>query len=375
VKGGEQRPARMLLVAVFVPVVLLVGVLAAAVLGNRDADSPALGTATAATTATTAPRPLPARAAPPVAIPPPAAMPPAAPPPPAAVPPPAAGPPPVTTTPPAAAPPPAAPPPPAVPPPAAAPAAPRQEPEPGPSLEYAPPGTERVDVGSGAQGAAIFRVPGTAGRPGPVVIFLHGWVAIDPQRYGPWISHLVRGGTTVIYPAYQTKPAYDTITPLANLLAGVRRALEQVRLAPGRLVVAGHSAGGALSADYAAVATANGLPAPAAVFSVYPGRKLRHLTVPIPAANLAMIAPGTRVLVFAGERDTAVGSVTAHRIVTDATRADTTLRIIRDDAVDEHSDPRMFDGIAQQTFWRPLDELVAATARTSRGGAAPSGRR
>ncbi len=205
-----------------------------------------------------------------------------------------------------------------------------------------------------------------------MVIFLHGWVAIDPQRYGPWIGHLVRGGTTVIYPAYQTKPAYDTITPLANVLAGVRLALEQVVIAPGRLVVAGHSAGGALSADYAAVATANGLPAPAAVFCVYPGRKLRYLAVPIPSANLAAIAPGTRVLVFAGQRDTAVGSVTAHRIVADATQADTTLRIIRDDAVDQHSDPRMFDGIAQQTFWRPLDELIAATAHTSRGRAAQS---
>jgi acetyl esterase/lipase len=253
-----------------------------------------------------------------------------------------------------------------------APATPRQEPELRPSLGYVPAGAERLDVGSGAQGAAIFRAPGTAGKPVPVVIFLHGWVAIDPQRYGPWIGHLVRGGTTVIYPAYQTKPAHDTVTPLPNVLAGVRLALEQVLIAPGRLVVAGHSAGGALSADYAAVATANGLPVPAAVFSVYPGRKLRYLAEPIPSANLALIAPGTRVLVFAGQRDTAVGSVTAHQIVADATQADTTLRIIRDDAVDEHSDPRTFEGVAQQTFWRPLDELVAATARTSRGRAAQS---
>jgi acetyl esterase/lipase len=370
----------MLLVAVVVPVVILVGVLASAVLGNRDSGSPA----PARQTATTAPRLLPTRAVPPVAVPPPAAIPPAAAPqppatarPPAAPPPPVAAPPTVPTPPPTAtAPPPvAAPPPAAAPPPVAAPAAPRQEPEPGPSLEYAPAGAERIDVGSGAQGAAIFRAPGTAGKPGPVVIFLHGWVAIDPQRYGSWIGHIVRGGTTVIYPAYQTKPAYDTITPLANVLTGVRLALEHVLIAPGRLVVAGHSAGGALSADYAAVATANGLPAPAAVFSVYPGRKLRYLTVPIPSANLAAIAPGTRVLVFAGQRDTAVGSVTAHQIVADATRADTTLRIIRDDAVDQHSAPRMFDGIAQQTFWRPLDELIAATAYTSRGRAAPSGGR
>ena len=230
-------------------------------------------------------------------------------------------------------------------------------------------GAERVDVGIGAQAAAIFRRPGTAREPGPVVIFLHGWVAIDPQRYGPWIGHLVRGGATVIYPAYQTKPAYDTITPLANVLAGVRAALEHVALAPGRLVVAGHSAGGALAADYAAVAAANGLPAPAAVFSVYPGRKLRHLAVPIPAADLGLDRPGhARARVRGRARHRGRAAPRPTRIVAGAVHADATLRIIRDDAVDEHSAPRRFDGAAQRTFWEPLDALVAATARVGRSG-------
>jgi acetyl esterase/lipase len=246
--------------------------------------------------------------------------------------------------------------------------APPQRPATEPSRGYAPPGAERVDVGIGSRGAAIFRQPAAAAQPRPVVIFLHGWVAIDPRRYGPWIGHLVRGGATVIYPAYQTKPAYDTITPLANVLAGVRTALEQVQLAPGRLVVAGHSAGAALSADYAAVATASGLPAPAAVFSVYPGRKLSHLAVPIPSADLSTIAPGTRVLAYAGERDTAVGSGTAARIVAGATqaRAHATLQIIRDDAVDDHSAPRRADPAAQRTFWEPLDALLAETDERTR---------
>jgi acetyl esterase/lipase len=251
--------------------------------------------------------------------------------------------------------------------------APPQRPAPGPSTGYAPPGTERVDVGVGAQGAAIFRQPAAAAQPRPVVIFLHGWVAIDPRRYGSWIGHLVRGGATVIYPAYQTKPAYDTIAPLGNVLDGVRTALEQVQLAPGRLVVAGHSAGAALSADYATVATANALPAPAAVFSVYPGRKLSHLAVPIPSADLTTIAPGTRVLAYAGERDTAVGSGTAARIVAGATqaRAHATLQIIRDDAVDDHSAPRRADRAARRTFWEPLDALVAATATNARDTIGP----
>jgi len=351
-----QRSVRALLIAVLVPVVILVGVLASAVLGHGGTDdrAPVQPTAPPAATAPRAP------ATPPAA--PPAAAPPlAAPAPPAVVPSPPQ---PMTTAPPMAAAPPVADP---APPPELKPTPePEPEPVPEPLLGYVPDGAERVDVGSGAQGAAIFRAPGAAGRPGPVVIFLHGWVALDPERYGPWIGHLVRGGATVIYPAYQTKPAYDTITPLANVLAGVRTALEQVQVAPGRLVTAGHSAGGALAADYAAVATANGLPAPAAVFSVYPGRKLRHLAIPIPAVNLATIAPGTRVLVFAGERDTAVGSAPAKRIASGATRADTALQIISDDAVDDHSAPRRFDGAAQQTFWTPLDALVAATAQTAR---------
>lgn len=304
--SGDQHSVRGLLIMVFVPVLVIVGMLATAVLGKDGAKAPR-----------TQPRVVPAAA--------PAELP--------DQPPVAATPDAVTTT-------------PAV-----------TEP-----ARYTPPGAERIDVGSGAQGAAIFRRPGSEREPGPVVIFLHGWVAIDPAEYGPWIGHLVRNGATVVYPAYQTKPARETITPLANVLAGVHAALARVEVAPGRLVVAGHSAGGALAADYAAVAAASGLPAPAAVFSVYPGRKLRHLQVPLPTVDLSLIATGTRVLVYAGERDTAVGQGTAHQILSGAVHADAELHVVRDDAVDDHSAPRRFDGAAQRTFWAPLDALVAATA-------------
>ncbi len=239
-----------------------------------------------------------------------------------------------------------------------------------PAIDYVPPGAERIDVGEGAQGAAIFRRSGNELLAGPVVILLHGWVALDPHRYASWISHLVDHGATVIYPAYQTKPAYDTISPLAYVIAGVRAALERVPLAPGRLVVAGHSAGAALAADYAAVATASGLPVPAAVFCVYPGRKLRHLPVPIPRVDLSAIAPATRVVIFDGERDTAVGSTTAREIAAEVAQADVTLTTIRDDAVDDHSAPRRASGAAQQTFWKTLDRLIDETVAASAGTAA-----
>jgi acetyl esterase/lipase len=328
---SDRRRVRGLLLAVFVPVLVVVGVLASAVLGQGDPRGPG---------PTPLPRPVP-ELAPPASVPVPSEAPAPAPAP--------------------------APPPPAPAPAPMSPAPVEPEPEPGaepsfsPDTRYVPDGTERIDLGQDAQAVSIFRPAGSSGAPGPVVIFLHGWVAIDPKRYGPWIGHLVRQGVTVIFPAYQTKPAYDTTTPLANVLAGVRAGLAQVLLAPGRLVIAGHSAGGALAVDYAAVAADHGLPLPAAVFSVFPGRKLRHLRVPIPATDLAQIAPGTRLLVLAGERDTAVGSGTARRIVQTATRADATLRVITDDAADQHSAARRSDGAAQRTFWAPLDALVAAT--------------
>ena len=334
--GADRRRMRWLIVAVFVPVVIVIGVLASSVLGDGGTRGP-----------TVLPTPAlgPLRAPPAVA---PSGQDPGLTPAPADAPAPPLS--------------------------AAEPGrslAPEPEPDPRFSTDFVPPGARRLDVGSGARGAAIFLPLSAAGRPGPVVIFLHGWVALDPRRYGPWIAHLVRRGTTVIYPAYQTKPAYDTITPLADLLAGVRLALGEVDLASGRLVTVGHSAGGALAADYAAVAASEGLPAPAAVFSVYPGRKMRHLSVPIPTTHLAAIAPGTRLLVFAGERDTAVGSGTGRRIATLARHADATLKIIRDDDVDEHSAPRSFDGAAQRTFWAPLDALIEATEDRSGAARAP----
>lgn len=221
-------------------------------------------------------------------------------------------------------------------------------------------GADRIDVGSGPRGAAIFR-PRDVRADAPVVVFLHGWLAVDPERYGRWIAHLVHRGATVIYPVYQEAPFVDTVSPLPNTLVAMRLALEQVPVAPGRLVVAGHSAGGALAADYAASARSAGLPAPAVVFSVYPGRSLRGIPLRIAAVSASRIATGTRVLALAGARDRLVGTRVARAIVRTATRARATLRIIRDPRVDDHGAPQRSDSVARRTFWAPLDRLIAAT--------------
>lgn len=239
------------------------------------------------------------------------------------------------------------------------------EPSSSPTTEHRPrpvvaAATRRVDVGRGARAAAVFR-RGNGGAPEPVVLFLHGWSLVDPASYEPWISHLVRAGATVVYPIYQVPPFVDTVTPLPNVLAALRLALARVRVAPGRLVVAGHSAGGALAADYAASAQAAGLPAPAAVLSVYPGRSLRGFAPRIPTVSAGMIPAGTRVLVLAGARDRVVGTRIARTIVRTATRARATLRIVRDPAAYDHGAPQRSEPAARRAFWAPLDRLVAAT--------------
>jgi acetyl esterase/lipase len=223
---------------------------------------------------------------------------------------------------------------------------------------FAAPGAERIDVGRGARGAAIFRGRESAGS---VVIFLHGWTATDPRIYGPWITHLVRRGATVIYPAYQAPPFTDVARPLANVLSAVRAALADVAVAPGRLAVVGEAEGGALAADYAMSARSAGLPAPAAVFSVYPRGMLHGTGVRLPTVSTRRIAAGTRILILAPARDRRAGDRAARQILRSSTRVHATVRVMRDPRVEDQSAPQRSEPAAQHAFWAPLDRLVAVT--------------
>ena len=222
-----------------------------------------------------------------------------------------------------------------------------------------PPAVQRIDIGSGERGAAVFRPAGVA-RPLPVVVCIHGLYATDPETYGAWIRHIVREGYMVVYPTYQqglTPPA----AYLANTVAGVRAALARLPVQRGRLVVAGHSAGGALAADYAAAAGDLGVPSPRAVVAVYPGRALEGFPLRIPAADATGIPRATRILALAGADDRTVGATTAREIVRDATsvpRARRTFRLVNDPRVDYHLAPLRTDAVARRTFWAPLDRLL-----------------
>jgi hypothetical protein len=214
---------------------------------------------------------------------------------------------------------------------------------------------ERFLVGSGARSAVVLRASDAApGR--PVVVFLHGWTANVPAAYGAWLRHLVAGGADVVFPIYQRPPFDDIRTPLPNVQAAVRAALSRLP-GHGPVVAAGHSAGGALSADLAASAAGAGLPQPAAVYAVYPGRDLgpgRFLAGP----PLARIPASTRLLVLESPTDRVVGTATSRDLIAGATRVRGSLRTIRHPVLGAHNAPMGSADAIRETFWAPLDRLL-----------------
>jgi acetyl esterase/lipase len=230
--------------------------------------------------------------------------------------------------------------------------------EPRPAPAPRPPDLVTETAGRGVQQSTIIR-PGGASGPLPVVVFLHGWGAPDPGFYRPWLEHLARRGSAVIYPRYQDSFVQPPRQALGNVLAALRTALARPGLRTDSLVVAGHSAGGALAADYAALARTAGLPAPRAVFAAYPGRRLPRIPDGLPEIPPERIAPGTRILALASEADGVVGTGTARQLVRGAARADARLALVEDPAVGDHHAPLRADAAARRAFWAPLDRLIA----------------
>jgi len=216
-------------------------------------------------------------------------------------------------------------------------------------------------AGVGAKGAWVLRREGR--RREPVVLFLHGWTAVAPELYGPWLTHLVRKGSTVVYPVYQDAPFLAPAVAFDGVVAGVRSALREEKLPRKGWVVAGHSAGGAMSADYAVRARALGLPPARGVFAAYPGREARGIPLKLPEADPAQIPQSTRLVALYGANDQVVGDTTAKRTIARAKADHEQLVRVDDPAVDDHLGPQRSGSATRREFWRRLDALVRAVRR------------
>ncbi|MBP7821667.1 MAG: hypothetical protein KA010_02010 [Saprospiraceae bacterium] len=157
----------------------------------------------------------------------------------------------------------------------------------------------------------------------PVIIFLHGYGAINPLCYGAWIDHLVKSGNIVIYPRYQQS---ILVTPtekfVMNSAIAIRNALNDIPKATGIIpdttntIYVGHSYGGAISANIAATFESLHLPSPRGVMLCQPGTAFLKGALLDSYSNIPAY---TKLISIVGEDDKVVQDVLGKKVYKTAT--------------------------------------------------------
>ncbi len=208
-------------------------------------------------------------------------------------------------------------------------------------------------LGRGAQEVWVMRPAGTAKS---IVVFGHGWSTPFPVGFGPWVQHLRAFGSIVIYPRYRLGGGDSTGSALAAFEVGVRRAFAHLRRVHVPVVAIGKSFGGSAVFYYAASARSWGVPAPAAILSIFPAGPIGSLPTRLPSQS-------TFVEFFVGDADTTAGSGGANTFWSwlSSHRRDRKRYVVihsRPGFVANHDSAQRSDPIARAVFWKPLDVLI-----------------
>jgi pimeloyl-ACP methyl ester carboxylesterase len=191
--------------------------------------------------------------------------------------------------------------------------------------QYSHTSVTKNHYGKGGQEYWLFEPDSPKPRSAPVVVLIHGWGGMNPLFYGAWIDHLVKRGNIVIYPRYQT----NLLTPLKeftpNTISAVKDAIERLQTEKGhvtpelnKFAAVGHSMGGLLAANLAALAAESKLPRVRAVMSVEPG--ITESPINFVLADLKKLPADTLLLALAGDQDSLVRDTDAKRIYYESTR-------------------------------------------------------
>jgi acetyl esterase/lipase len=132
-----------------------------------------------------------------------------------------------------------------------------------------PPGCTLAPLEAGGV-AAEGLTPGSA-RDDRLLIYLHGggYQVGSPRFVRHFAARLAEAAATpALVPAYRLAPEHPFPAAVEDAVAVYRWALD--RLPPGRIAVAGNSAGAGLAAALALAAKAEGLPQPAGIYLVSP---------------------------------------------------------------------------------------------------------
>ena len=194
------------------------------------------------------------------------------------------------------------------------------QPEKGPGgQEYVYKAVKMSDYGAGDTQYWIFEPDATTTKKAPVIVFCHGWSAMDPNSYRPWINHLVKRGNIVIYPRYQAALSTPPVKFTPNTVTALKDALTELDK-PGhakpdldRVATLGHSFGGVVCANLAAIAEKEGLPKFKAVMPCEPGTGLFGAGV---FEDYSKIPADTLMLCVAGEDDLIVRDIDARKFFT-----------------------------------------------------------
>lgn len=205
-------------------------------------------------------------------------------------------------------------------------ATPPSQPQSGPGgKQYSHSNVTKNRYGTGGKEYWIFEPDSPKPRSAPVVVFLHGWGGMNPLYYGAWLDHLVKRGNIVIYPRYQANLLTGITEFTPNTVDAVKDAVNRLQTETGhvtadltKFATVGHSLGGLLAANIAAMASESGLPRVSAVMAVEPG--ITESPINVPLADLKKLPPETLLLAVVGDQDTLVRDYDAKRIYYESTR-------------------------------------------------------
>ncbi|MCC6465227.1 MAG: alpha/beta hydrolase [Planctomycetes bacterium] len=210
-------------------------------------------------------------------------------------------------------------------------AEPPSQPTEGPgSTAYAHAAVETHDQGVGGEHFWVYTPAEPRPAKAPVVCFVHGYGALEPEPYLGWLKHICRRGAIVIYPQYQAHGLEPTSNYAPNSAKAVLEAFawleaDQQRVQPDKdkFAIVGHSAGGMTTGNLAADWETLKLPKPRAAMPVQPGRAFSYTAAAqknglIPLSDFARIPADCLLLPVFGDSDATVGAWCARKIFADA---------------------------------------------------------
>jgi dienelactone hydrolase len=226
-------------------------------------------------------------------------------------------------------------------------ASPPVQPKSGPGgADYVAGDVTKRAVGRASAATFVFHAPGPAATPRPVVVFLHAWGAANPQVYGGWIEHLTRKGYLVLYPRFQEVGRTRPVDATANAASLLKDAFAELASDPdarpdtNRVVLVGHTAGGAIAANLAANAKSEGLPIPKLLFIAMPGGIASDATSRgIQLADLSQIDPSTLIVTIIGDREFRAADAAAKRLLREASEVPPTRKVFMRALSDDHGFP------------------------------------